>query len=61
MYQLALYASDSGSQEYVIIIDLDDPDARPSAFIRKGFKLRELVEVDADLIAFPVGEELRKV
>ena len=60
MYQLALYVG-IGDLEYVVIIDTDNDDSQPAEFARQGFKLQELVDVDADLNAFPVGEELRKV
>ncbi len=60
MYQLALYVGAAG-QEYVVIIDTEGGEEQPEEFERRHFTLREIVDIDADLIAFPIGEELRKV
>ena len=60
-YQLAHYYSDDAAEEYVVIIDTDDDELRPYAFVRKGFLLQELVDLPGDLSGFPVGYELRRV
>ncbi len=60
MYQLAHYVG-PGDSEYVVIIDTDDDEARPEEFVRQGYELRELVDLDVDLSSFPTGYELRRV
>ncbi len=60
MYQLAHYVG-LGDSEYVVIIDTDDDEAQPGEFVRRGYELRELVDLDVDLSSFPTGYELRKM
>lgn len=60
MYQLAHYVG-PGDGEYVVIIDTDDDEGQPEEFVRLGYKLQELVDLDVDLGSFPTGYELRKV